>query len=181
MKIAVFGGSFDPPHIGHEKIVDKIIQQIDIEKVIVVPTYLNPFKENFHFKPLRRFKFIRELFKGNTKVKVSDFEIKQDRAVPTIETIKYLNKKYNTSKIYLVIGADNLKTIHLWNNFDELQSLVKFIVITRDGYEVKNDIIQFKKIDMNINISSSSLRKNLDFNYIPKKIEQKVSQKWKKE
>lgn len=181
MKIAIFGGSFDPPHIGHEEIVHKIIKQIKIDKVIVVPTYLNPFKDNFYFKPLRRFKFIRTLFKGNQKVKVSDFEIKQNRSVPTIETVNHLKIKYNTSTIYLIIGADNLEKLHLWNNFEELNSLVKFIVISRDGYEVKNDIIQFKKIDMNIDISSTSLRKNLELRYIPKKIEQKVSQLWKKE
>ncbi|RLA76044.1 MAG: hypothetical protein DRG78_19755, partial [Epsilonproteobacteria bacterium] len=63
----------------------------------------------------------------------------------------------------------------------ELNKLVKFIVISRDGYEVKNDIIQFINVKMDIKISSTVLRKEFDLKYIPKKIQQKVKQLWKKE
>ena len=122
-----------------------------------------------------------DLFQEFKKVEVSDFEITQNRAVPTIETVRYLQQKYSPKNIYLVIGADNLKSIHLWNNFEELKTSVKFIVIQREGYEVKNDIIRFNTINMDIGISSSLLRDNFDLKYIPKKIQQKVKNIWKKE
>lgn len=47
MRVAIFGGSFDPPHIGHEKIIQKALEKLDIDVLFVVPTYLNPFKKNF--------------------------------------------------------------------------------------------------------------------------------------
>lgn len=181
MNIAIFGGSFDPPHIAHENIVNEVIENINVDKLFVVPTYLSPFKDKYHLEPKERFELLTTLFEADEKVEVTDFEIKQNRAVPTIETVEYFNKKYTPKNIYLIIGADNLQSIHLWNNFERLQELVKFIVISREGYEVKNDIIRFNTINMDIDISSSLLRDNFDLKYIPKKIQQKVKNIWKKE
>ena len=181
MNIAIFGGSFDPPHIAHENIVDEVIENINVDTLFVVPTYLSPFKDKYHLEPKERFELLATLFEADKKVKVSDFEIIQNRAVPTIETVEYFHKKYSPKNIYLVIGADNLQTLHLWNNFEQLQELVKFIVISREGYEVKNDIIHFKAINMDIDISSTFLRENFNLEYIPKKIQQKVQNIWKKD
>ena len=180
MNIAIFGGSFDPPHIGHENIVLKVLDTVDIDKLIVVPTYLNPFKNKFHLNPLDRFDLLHNLF-DNDKIEVSRFEINQNKAVPSIETINHFKRLYTPHNIYLIIGADNLKSLHMWNNFEELSRIVKFIVISRDGYEAKNDIIQFINIKMDIKISSTILRKNFDLQYIPQKIQQKAKQLWKKE
>lgn len=181
MNIAIFGGSFDPPHIAHETIVSEVIENINVDRLFVVPTYLSPFKDRYHLEPKERFELLETLFDEDKKIEVCDFEIQQNRAVPTIETVKYLNEKYTPKKIYLVIGADNLKSLHLWDNFEQLQKLVKFIVIFREGYEVKNDIIQFNTINMDIDISSTCLRENFDIKYIPKKIQHKVQNIWKKD
>ncbi len=181
MNIALFGGSFDPPHIGHEQIVYSVLEKINLDKLIVVPTFLNPFKIKSHFSPNDRLLLIKDLFKDEKKVEVSDFEILQNKATPSIQTVDYLKKKYSPENIYLIIGADNIKSLHLWKDFDKLKQLVTFIIISRDGYEEKNDIIQFINIKLDINISSTTLRDNLDLKYIPKKIEQKVKELWKKE
>jgi len=181
MNIALFGGSFDPPHIGHEKIVYAVLNNINIDKLIVVPTFLNPFKTASHLTSLQRLELTKELFSNNNKIEVSDFEVSQNKAIPSIETVNHILKKYKPKNIYLIIGADNIKSIHLWKDFDKLNQLVTFIVISRDGYEEKNDIIQTINIKLDINISSTTLRGNLDLKYIPKKIEQKVEKLWKQE
>ena len=181
MNIALFGGSFDPPHIGHEKIVHKALDTLDIGKLVVVPAFLNPFKIKSHFSPKDRLELIKDLFDDEKKVKISNFEVEQNKATPSIETVKYLKEKYNPKIIYLIIGADNIKSLHLWQDFDKLNQLVTFVTISRYGYEEKNDIIQFINIKLDINISSTTLREDLDLKYIPKKIEQKVKQLWKKE
>lgn len=174
MNIAIYGGSFDPVHIGHEAIIEKIAGLNEIDKLLVVPTFLNPFKSSFHFTPIQRYELLKELFKDKEKIEISDFEISNNRATPTIETVEHFKARYNPAKIYIVIGADNLEKLHLWDSFKKLKEEVSFIVVTREGYEVKNDIIPFKKIDLNINISSTSLRDELDLDYIPKKIVKKV-------
>jgi nicotinate-nucleotide adenylyltransferase len=181
LNIALFGGSFDPPHIGHEKIVYEVLNSLKIDKFIIAPAFLNPFKTKSHLDPLDRLNLIKELFQENKNIEVTDFEIKRNKATPTIETIRYIKKIYNPKKIYLIIGADNIKSLYLWQDFDKLKQSVTFISISRDGYEEKNDIIQFINIKIDINISSTTLRENLDLRYIPKKIEQKVKELWKKE
>ena len=181
MNIAIFGGSFDPVHIGHEMIINELSRITYINKLIVVPTYLNPFKKMYHLQPSDRFEILEHMYGINHDVLISDFEINRCEATPSIITVKHFKEIYKPKKIFLVIGSDNLKNLHLWNEFYELKELVEFIVINRDGYEVKNDIIQFKTINMNINISSSSLRDKLDIKYIPKKIQKKVTDIWNKE
>jgi len=181
LNIAIFGGSFDPPHIGHEKIVDKVIDSIKLDKFIVVPTFLNPFKSKYHFEPKIRYELLTSLFDGNEQISISDYEVLRNKATPTIETIEHLNTLYNPKNIYLVIGSDNLEKLHLWSNFSKLQKLVTFVVVSRYGYEAKNDIIQFINIELDIPVSSTSLRESLNLDLIPTKIQQKVKKLWKTE
>ena len=181
MNIAIFGGSFDPVHIGHEMIINKLSHLEYIHTLLVVPTYLNPFKKSSFLKAQDRYEILTDMYAHNSEVSVSDFEIQRKKPTPSIITVEHFKTLYNPKKIYLVIGSDNLKSLHLWDNFEKLKELVEFIVINRDGYEVKNDIIHFKTIQMDINISSTSLRDSLDIKYIPKKIQQKVNHIWNKE
>jgi nicotinate-nucleotide adenylyltransferase len=176
MKIAIFGGSFDPPHIGHEKIIELLLQSLDIDYIVVVPTYLSPFKKNSFLKPQDRLSLINLLFGDNKKIIVSDYEVNCGFAVPTINTLKYLSSKYDLTKVYLVIGDDHLDTLHRWDSYDELKDLVEFVVINRHN---KQTI--YKSLPLHIDISSSQLRQELDLDYIPTKIKEEVTKYWKKE
>jgi len=178
--IALFGGSFDPPHLAHESVVKEALKIDDVEKVVIMPTFLNPFKLKSYLAPEDRFNLVYDLFKSNN-IDISNFEISQNKAVETIKSVKYLKSTYSTNNIYLVIGADNLKSLYLWDSFQELNELVTFVVVSRDGYEEKNDIINAIHIKLNVNISSTTLRENLDLTYIPRKIKKKVVKLWNKE
>jgi len=82
LKIAIFGGSFDPPHKGHESIVNEALKTLDIETLFVVPTYLNPFKDSFVADEKTRLSWLEKLFKDKNKIKILDFEIKQKEQFP---------------------------------------------------------------------------------------------------
>jgi len=159
MNIALFGGSFDPPHIGHKMIVKQALLQLDIDQLIIMPTFLNPFKSKSHFSSKQRLLLTKELFDEFDNVIVSNYEIQEAKKVSTIQTVSMLYKKYNISKIYLIIGADNLAKLHLWDSFDKLSKLVEFIVATRDNISISNN---FKILNIQCNISSSKIRESLD-------------------
>lgn len=167
MNIAVYGGSFDPPHIGHEEIIKKALQTLDIDVLYVVPTFLNPFKEIFYAPAEIRLKWVEKLLFDYDKAMVLDFELKQQRPVPTIETIKYLIKREQVDKIYLIIGADNVPSLHKWKSYDQLKELVTFVVARRNGINIPENL---QKLDINVNISSTFLRENLKREYLPKTI-----------
>ncbi|MDA7818486.1 nicotinate (nicotinamide) nucleotide adenylyltransferase [Sulfurimonas sp.] len=152
--IALFGGSFDPPHIGHKKIVDSLEKFDYIDKTIVVPTFLNPFKSTFVNTPKRRFEMLKEMFEDYKYVEISDYEINQKKKVPSIESVKHFLKTYK--KIYLVIGADNLASLEKWYNYNELKKLVTFIVATRDDIEIPKEFIT---LHVDEKISSTQIRK----------------------
>ncbi len=81
-----------------------------------------------------------------------DFEAKQTRAVPTIETVEYLKRRYDLNKIYLIIGADNLSSLKNWHRYNELKNMVEFIVASRDETILPKEL---KKLPINVKISSS--------------------------
>ncbi len=167
--IALFGGSFDPPHIGHEAIVKALSSLKEIDKVIIMPTFLNPFKSNFYAPASLRAKWLKEIFSEYENVEISDYEALQQRQVPTIETVKHLLKSYK--KIYLVIGADNLSSLGRWNSYDELRELVTFIVAPRDDIEIPKE---FLRVSVDEKISSTNLRENIEISKLPKKCAQVI-------
>lgn len=173
MQLAVFGGSFDPVHIAHEAIVNEAVKNLDIDKLFVVPTYLNPFKNSSHFEPKIRSDLLKKVFFNNHKIEVCDYEINQNRAVYSIETIKYLKKLYNPSKIYLIIGADNITHLNKWYKIDELRTLVEFVIASRSGY-LNDELTTFKNLKVDIDISSTKLRDKIDLNFIPIQIKEDI-------
>ena len=171
MKTAIFGGSFDPVHLGHVEVVKKALENLDIKRVIIMPNYLNPLKSSFSAPPELRLKWLKEVFKNFQNVEISDFEISQNRPVYTIETVKKFKPDY------FIIGSDNLKTLDKWKNIDELKNMVEFVVATRG--EIDKNLLQkhnIKKIiQVNIPVSSTDIR-NCNFKYLPKEIENEIKE-----
>jgi len=159
MNLALFGGSFDPPHFGHKMIIEEALHVLKINKLIVMPTFLNPFKDSSHFDSNTRLKMTKDICKDFKNVEISDYEVQQQKKVPTIDTVKHLYNKYNIDKLYLIIGADNLAKLHLWKDFKELETLVEFVIASRDN--IKHDT-EYKVLDIQCDISSTKIREDLD-------------------
>lgn len=167
--IALFGGSFDPPHLGHLKIVEALKNLDFIDKTIVMPTFLNPFKSTFVADAKTRLHWLEKLFSDDENVEVNSFEVQKNEKVPTIVTVEHLKELYKD--IYVVIGADNLASLPKWHRFDELQNLVKFIVVTRDGIEIQKEYMQLK---VDVPVSSTVLRKKIVREFLPPKIAKEI-------
>lgn len=179
MNIAIFGGSFDPPHVAHLQIIDIALRQLDIGRLFVVVAYQNPFKKSVRNDSQTRFKWLKEICESFSLVECSDFEIKQNKPTPSIQTVRYFKKTYKPDKIYFIIGEDNLYGLKSWNNFSELNSMVEFVVFHRSGFnELGADLsgINMRFINFKRNISSTIISNNPDkfISQIPSKIRDKV-------
>ena len=97
MKIALFGGSFDPPHAGHDAAVRAILSSLKLDLLVIMPSFLNPFKKSFSAPPQLRLRWCRALWSDAPHVEVSDYEISQNCPVPTIQSVKFLLEKYGAS------------------------------------------------------------------------------------
>ncbi|MDE5603699.1 MAG: nicotinate (nicotinamide) nucleotide adenylyltransferase [Helicobacter sp.] len=155
--IAVFGGSFDPPHLGHLEIIRVALEKLAIEKLFVVPCFLNPFKTGSLFTPIKRLNWLNSLLMGkDSRLEVLDFEIKQNKPTPTLITIEFIEKLYKPHKIYLLLGADNIETLPKWYQYESLKHKVEFVIIPRKGYEIVGN---FKVLSMQeIEISSTQIK-----------------------
>ncbi len=167
-KIGILGGTFDPCHKGHLKISKEAKKKIKLSKVIWAVTKKNPFKRKGNSSLEERLENSRKFTKKYKFIQVSYYE-KIIKSNKTINLIKYLNKKYKNSKLYLIMGADNLINFHKWNKWINITSRCDIIVFDRYPYKSKAlKSLAFKQIDRQklkfinfkkVNISSSQLRK----------------------
>ena len=156
LKVALFGGSFDPPHFGHRAIIDSALRELSIDKLIIIPTFLNPFKSKSHLSAKERLALAKEHF-SSKYVEISNYEIEQKVATPTATTLRYFQNLYSVK--YIIIGADNLSSIDKWHDFKWLNSQITWIVATRNGYCLDTSKLKdFKILQVNANISSTEIR-----------------------
>ena len=172
--IALFGGSFDPPHLGHKAVVDAILLTLHVDEIIVMPAYLNPFKSKVYASSELRLKWLKEIFSSYEKVKVDDFELTCKQKVPSLQTVNHLREKYEN--IYLIIGADNLETLHLWHGYELLKELVTFVVASRDD---KNIPKEFLSLHVNEPISSTALREEIKKEFLPPCVADEIEKYYK--
>ncbi len=159
----MFGGSFDPPHPIHIRMLKKAIELVKPNKIIVVPTYISPFKKNHLFSYTDRKSMLRNLLKKmRLNFTISDFEYKRKRKTYTWMLINHLKRKYPNCNIYFLIGSDNIEKINEWKRSDYLIKNLTFVVAERDGYPLKKSAYQKLKIlkikERFTNLSSTQIR-----------------------
>ncbi|WP_294729111.1 nicotinate (nicotinamide) nucleotide adenylyltransferase [Fusobacterium nucleatum] len=166
MKIAIYGGSFNPMHIGHEKIVDYVLKNLDMDKIIIIPVGIPSHRENNLEQSNTRLKICKEIFKNNEKVEVSDIEIKAEGKSYSYDTLLKLIQIYDKdNEFFEIIGEDSLKNLKTWKNYKELLNLCKFIVFRRKddkNTEIDSEFLNNKNIiileNEYYNISSTEIR-----------------------
>lgn len=165
-RIGFFGGSFDPIHNGHLFIIEKFIQNFELDLLLLCPAYQAPLREQKAiFNPTQRLEMARLIAHSNQKLEVFDFEINQPKMSFTYETIQEIKKGYPKSKIFLAIGLDQFEKLSTWRWIRELSKEVHFIVFARGQItapapsisDIQYTFIQNPLID----ISSTQIRKCL--------------------
>ena len=155
MKIGIFGGSFNPPHKMHRKIVNELLKQHYVDKVVFVPTGSKyEYKHNLidDDKRLAMLKIITD----DSRMEVSDYELK-DYEVHTIDTLAYFKDKYPNDDIYFICGTDNLSYIDKWVNGYGILNNYKIIVINREGDDINELLDKYNEYKDNIIIASVPL------------------------
>jgi len=174
-KAAIFGGSFDPPHKAHQAIVQRALENLDIDKLIVVPAYLNPFKSSSLASAEQRLAWCHTLFDDIPNVIVDDYEIKAGKSIRTSQSVKHFNRCYHVH--YLIIGSDNLSTLTRWHEFEWLNQHVEWVVVTRKGHSVEaKELRSWSILTLDKNVSSTNIREEKDLSQVDKKIENSVKQ-----
>jgi nicotinate-nucleotide adenylyltransferase len=136
-KIALFGGTFDPIHLGHTRVAEAAAEQIEAENVVFIPAKCSPLKG---FSPNAtdddRLRMIELATRGNERFSVSDCELHRPAPSYTLDTVKHFQKECgDDASIYWLIGADSVDDLVLWHRIDELIDICHLAVMVRGGYE----------------------------------------------
>ena len=132
MKIAMYGGSFNPPHNGHLHLAEEISRKLMLDKVVIIPSNISPQKtHNGNIDPLHRINMCKKAFSSEL-FEVSDCEIARGGRSFTFDTLNYLKTLYPDDELYLLMGADMLLSFHTWYRYEDILSLCSICAVSRD-------------------------------------------------
>lgn len=135
-RIAIYGGSFDPPHLGHILSVAWVLSAADVDAVWIVPTWKHAFNKA-HGAPFEeRMAMCRLSFALFRDVEISDVERRLDGVSRTLNTLEALTNEHPDVQFRLLIGSDVLPTTDRWHRWDEVVKIAPPLVVGRQGYPV---------------------------------------------
>lgn len=168
MDIAIFGGSFNPVHLGHSTIVRFLIASRGFQKVIIIPAHQNPLKDRPPAIPETiRWQMLIETFQEYSPVEISDFEIKSQGISYSYRTLTHFKKIYPNDRLFLVLGEDSFASFPQWVKIDIILALSSILVFPRPGLRSADATIPFYHgyqqhitwLDINVpDISATTIR-----------------------
>jgi nicotinate-nucleotide adenylyltransferase len=166
LRIAIYGGTFDPVHIAHLIIADYACAELSLDKLLFVPSYSPPHKLSVAITaPSHRLNMVKIAIAQNRKFKLSDYEIMKEGTSFTVDTLRYYSEYFQVQRkhLYLIIGADNLVDFHLWKDPDEILRLAQIAVANRPANCIsKVSIKDFITLGAPLlDISASMIRKRI--------------------
>ena len=179
MKLGVFVGSFDPIHLGHINVMDYLIDNNYLDKIVILPTLEYWEKKNITSVDTR-FEMINLIERDYLIV-----DNQNNKYRYTIDILNKLQEIYNNDELYLIISADNIVSFDKWYKVDEILAKYKVIVLNRDNIDILKYIEKYKDKDNFIviqdypfiNISSTTLRQKIKEKYLDKKVYKYIMKK----
>lgn len=165
VRTGIFGGSFNPIHIGHLALANYLCEFGHVDEVWFLISPQNPFKQDKKLlDDCLRLELVRAAVAGYPRFRASDFEFSLPRPSYTVNTLHQLTAVYPEKEFHLIIGADNWSAFDRWKSAQEILDHYPILVYPRQGYEIKEKALppHVKAVDSPlIDISSTFIRESL--------------------
>ena len=173
--IVIYGGSFNPPHNVHFSIAEQVLKQYqEVEKVIFIPVN-NKYQKSGIIENEHRYAMLKRVIDKKQKFELSDWDMHGEKSVLTINVLEQMEKEYKNKELWVLVGSDNLKKIHMWYRAEDLLKKYKILVMEREGDSVEEIINAnelFRKNKQNIKILNQDMKSNLSATYIREQIKE---------
>lgn len=153
MKIGLFGGTFDPIHIGHLIVMENVINTMNLDKIYILPNSNPPHKvQNKKTDINIRIKMVKEAISDNHKIEINDYDYRNNSIHYTYQTIYYFKKTYPDDKFYFIIGEDSFLDIKKRKNYEQIlkENLIVFKRYSETNSSLLSEINKIKKYNKNI-------------------------------
>ncbi len=138
--IVVFGGSFNPPLNSHFSIAQEVLNQFEqVEKIVFMPVNKKYNKDGL-LENEHRYNMLKLVADKNNSFIISDLDLHGEKSLPTIETLKEMQKQFPDKEIWFLMGSDNLKDVCNWDKSEETVSKYKILVMERDEDNIEEII-----------------------------------------
>jgi nicotinate-nucleotide adenylyltransferase len=161
MRLALYGGTFDPVHFGHLVLARDALEQLALDRVIFIPAGLSPHKlATIPAPAAARREMLAAAIVGEPGFTMDDSELNSAGPSFTIDTVERVRAAHPDAQIHYLIGADNLPELHTWRRIDDLRRLVEFVVLDR-GEAADPGSSQFRTLSRRIDISATEIRQRV--------------------
>src|SRR5690606_3907319 len=134
MRIGIFGGTFDPPHLGHLIVASDACSVLRLDRLILVPAAEPPHKRGKVGTPAeRRLAMVRAAVRGDPRLAVDDLELRREGASYSVDTLREMRARYPEADLYFLVGMDQMREFHDWREPDEVARLARLSVVAREG------------------------------------------------
>ncbi len=166
-RLGVFGGTFDPPHIGHLTVARQLVDKDDLDEVVWIPARIPPHKRHRRIAPAGlRVEMGRAATDGVEGQVVSDLELAREGPSYTVETLRALRSEYPDVDPVLILGADQFAELSTWREPEEVARLARLWVLEREG-ETPRDVdpgvdVEWTSAQVSgVDVSSSEIRRRI--------------------
>jgi len=134
LALGLFGGSFDPVHLGHLLVAQAAQEELQLARLFFIPAAQSPFKPTQESAPAaQRLRLLRLALAGRSEWEIDDQEIRRGGVSFTIDTVRGYTERFPAARLFYLIGADHVPHLSKWREAEELARLVEFVVIPRPG------------------------------------------------
>jgi nicotinate-nucleotide adenylyltransferase len=133
-RTGIFGGTFDPVHLGHLLVACAAHEEMQLDRLIFVPVCRSPFKsDNVPADDALRLRMLRLALAGLPWCEVNDVELTRGGVSYTIDTVRWFRERHSDTRLFLLIGEDQLTGLAQWRDIGALKQIVEFVVVPRPG------------------------------------------------
>lgn len=133
-RLGLYGGSFDPVHLGHLLVARAALEELDLDQVLFIPAARSPFKPSSQPAPdSLRLRWLRLALAGEPRFVLEDLELQRGGTSYTVDTVRVVQQRHPGARLHWLLGADHVPTLPQWREAHALARLVEFVVIPRPG------------------------------------------------
>ncbi|MCX7993274.1 MAG: nicotinate-nucleotide adenylyltransferase [Fimbriimonadales bacterium] len=138
MRLALFGGTFDPVHYGHLRLAEEAREAVALDRVLFIPAAVSPFRTTERLsEPEHRLQMLRLATQDNFHFEVSEIEILRSGVSYTFDTVSALHQQNPDAELYLVLGTDTLQGFMAWREPHAIAQQCRLLVGVRPGYDLQ--------------------------------------------